>query len=454
MLVLPATEPLPLARETQIEAQLVELSIGSLKMLQSLLAATGIGLEKRFLEVQRRTLQPLGDDEALIFRKALALRQQPGEKIVGLGEDHQFFAMGHSGIPGKRMGSMFDEIAKWDNLCLAFRLAAKGKRRSASAAAFEQQVADQLIALQQELQSRTYRPGPYHHFFIHEPKRRKISAAPFRDRVVHHALCNVIEPIFEATFISHCFANRVGKGTHRAIGQVQDWARQYRYVLRCDVVRHFPSLDHAVLRAKLARFIPDGEVLRLTDTILDSGIGVLADQYTPVYFPGDDLLTACRPRGLPIGNLTSQFWSNVYLTDFDWFVRRELGCAAYLRYVDDFALFDDDKSRLWAWKAAIMDRLARERLTIHAAPAQVQPTRAGIPWLGFVVYPTHRLLKRRNAVNFTRRFARNLDAYRGGLISFAELDASVQGWINHVRYADTWGLREHVFACHPIPPHP
>ena len=157
-----------------------------------------------------------------------------------------------------------------------------------------------------------------------------------------------------------------------------------------------------------------------------------------------------RPRGLPIGNLTSQFWSNVYLNDFDWFIRRELGCAAYLRYVDDAALFSNDPRELWGWKRAIIQRLGRERLTIHEAEAQVIPTRCGIPWLGFVVYPTHRRLKRRNVVNFTRRFEANLDQYQAGQITFAELDASLQGWINHVRYADTWGLREHVLSDHLI----
>ncbi len=349
------------------------------------------------------------------------------------------------------MGAVFDAVTGWDNLRRAYRLAARGKRRTGSAAAFEHQLADRLIALQDDLCTKTYRPGAYRHFFIHEPKRRKISAAPFRDRVVHHALCNVIEPAFDARFVTHSYANRAGKGTHRAVDQVQAWARRHRYVLRGDVVQHFASLDHAILCAKLARVIDDVDVPWLAAAILGSGAGVLADQYTPVYFPGDDLLAACRPRGLPIGNLTSQFWSNVYMSDFDWFVVRELGCEAYLRYVDDFALFSDSKTALWAWKEAIIARLARERLTMHEGEAQVLPTRCGIPWLGFVVYPTHRLLKRCNAVNFTRRLATHLDGYQAGRISFAELDAGVQGWINHVRYADTWGLREHVFATHPIP---
>ncbi|MGZ8245096.1 reverse transcriptase domain-containing protein [Methylomagnum sp.] len=364
-----------------------------------------------------------------------------------MNEDREVFGIGHGSAP---LGE-WEAVTAFGNLWLAYRKAARGKRRTRTAASFEYQVADRLVTLREELLGKTYRPGAYCHFIIHEPKRRKISAAPFRDRVVHHALCNIIEPRFEARFTHHSYANRVGKGTHRALDCLQRWAGRYRYVLRADVVQHFPSLDHAILRAKIARVIHDPDVLWLVDAILASGAGVLADQYSQVYFPGDDLLAACRPRGLPIGNLTSQFWSNVYLNDFDGFVTRELGCPAYLRYVDDFALFGDCKATLWAWKAAIVARLARERLTIHEAEAQVLPTRCGIPWLGFVVHPTHRLLKGRNAVKFTRKFERLLDLYGAGRISYAELDASVQGWINHVRYADTWGLREHLFDTHPIP---
>lgn len=344
----------------------------------------------------------------------------------------------------------FASLCAWDNLWLACRKAAKGKRGHVPAADFEHQVADKLVKLQEILRDRSYRPGAYHHFYIHEPKRRKISAAPFRDRVVHHALCNLIEPVFDARFVPHSYANRVNKGTHAAVDHLQACARQYRYVLRMDIVKHFPSLDHAILRTEIAHVVRDDGLLWLIDQILASGKDVLKDEYEMAYFPGDNLFAVNRLRGLPIGNLTSQFWSNVYLNPFDWFVQRELSCGAYLRYVDDFALFSDDKRQLYAWKSAIIERLARLRLTAHEKEAQVTQTKDGIPWLGFVVYPTHRKLKRRNAVNFTRRLERNIDAYESGTITFAELDASVQGWINHVRYADTWGLRRHIFDNHPI----
>ena len=337
----------------------------------------------------------------------------------------------------------------WQNLLLAYHKAARGKRGRPPAAGFEFRLADHLLQLQAELESDTYRPGAYRHFTIHEPKRRRISAAPFRDRVVHHALCNIIEPLFEARFHPHSYANRVSKGTHRAIDQLQRLARRYRYALRLDVVQHFPSLDHAILKRELFRVIGDGRVRRLIDVILTGGAGVLAAEYDMVYFPGDDLLARLRPRGLPIGNLTSQFWSNCYLNPLDWFIARDLGCRAYLRYVDDLALFSDSKKEVAAWQQRIADYLAGLRLTLHPE-AQANPTDGGIPWLGFVVYPTHRKLKQRNVVRFSRQLESNIDLYRQGRISFAELDAGVQGWINHVRYGDTWGLRAHILQLQPV----
>jgi len=337
-----------------------------------------------------------------------------------------------------------DQVAAWDNLLLAWRKAALGKRCNRGAAAFEHQVADRLLALRARLLNGAWRPGGYVHFEIHEPKRRRISAAPFADRVVHHALCNLLEPLFERRFIPDSFANRVGKGTHRAVDRLQAFAKRYRCVLRLDIVKHFPSIDHAILLDIIGREVRDPGVMDLVARIIASGDGVLEQEYAIVWFPGDDLLAACRPRGLPIGNLTSQFWSNCYLHPLDLFIKRELGCRGYLRYVDDMALFADSKSELWDWKQAVVERLAALRLTVHSGSAQVAPVTTGIPWLGFVVYPTHRRLKSRKAVAATRRLSQRFDAWQRGAISFSEFDATVQGWINPVRYADSWGLREHV----------
>lgn len=259
---------------------------------------------------------------------------------------------------------------------------------------------------------------------------------------MHHALCRIIEPRFERLFIAESYANRRGKGTHAAVDRLQSYCRRYRYALRADIVQHFPSIDHEILLHILSRQIPEHDVMELVGRIVDSGRGVLDNEYRMAWFPGDDLFAICRPRGLPIGNLTSQFWSNCYLHPFDQFVKRELGCSAYLRYVDDFALFSDDKAQLSAWKRAIVERLERFRLRIHESRTQVVPTPCGIPWLGFVVFPDRRRIKGRKVRTARRHLGARLRAYHAGEISFAELDAGIQGWIGHVRHADSWRLRE------------
>jgi len=349
------------------------------------------------------------------------------------------------------MGKMYDEVCNWENLRLAHRKAARGKRGRRAAATFEYNLADQLLELQHELVTRNYQPGPYYSFYIHDPKRRLISAAPFRDRVVHHALCNIIEPVFERSFICASYANRVGKGTHRALDRAQSFARRFRYVLQCDVRQFFPSIDHVILGEILGRKISDPDVMWLVDRILDSGVGVLAEEYEMAWFPGDDLLAANRDRGLPIGNLTSQFWANCFLNPFDHFVKRELRCKGYLRYVDDYLLFADDERMLRSWCDAILRRLARLRLTIHPG-VHPRPTAEGFPFLGFVVYPTHRLLKRRKVVAYRRRLNRLVAGWIAGERTQEAVVFSLLCWINHARYGDTWGLRGSVAAQ--VPPIP
>jgi hypothetical protein len=319
-------------------------------------------------------------------------------------------------------------------------------------AAFEQIQEEELLAIQYELQSQTYIPGPYESFYVHEPKKRLISAAPFRDRVVHHALCQVIEPIWEARFIHDSYANRCGKGTHKALDRAQHFARQYRFFLQCDVRQFFPSIDHALLRSEISRLITDPGVLWLCDQILNSGVGVLSEQYEMVYFAGDDLFASLRPRGLPIGNLTSQFWANTFLNSLDQFVKRDLGCAAYLRFVDDFLLFSDSKAQLWDWRGAVIEKLASLRLTLHEEQSQIFPTNTGIPFLGFRIYPDHRLVKRRKVAQYRRKLAGLLQqAVHDPSANLPTLHASIQGWVNHVRYGDTWGLRRSMLDF-PIPP--
>lgn len=355
----------------------------------------------------------------------------------------------------KTFKNLYRQIWSFENLYQAYRLARRGKRDRAAVSDFEFNLEARLLELQAELQMQTYRPGEYHNFYIFEPKRRLVSAAPFRDRVVHHALCSVIEPIWEPRFIYHSYACRVGKGTHAALNQAQTWARQYAYVFHGDIVKYFPSIDHQILSELMARRVADRQTLQLMKLLLDSGAGIQTDERPQLYFFGDDLFAALRPTGLPIGNLTSQFWANLYLHELDQFVTQRLHCPAYLRYMDDFLLFSDDKSQLRAWKAALRDFLgAHLRLLLHETKSVVQPTSIGLDFCGFILFPTHRRLRRSSIRRFVQRFRRQREAYRAGQLSLDKMTLSVQCWIAHAAHGDTWRLRSRLFRDYAISPYP
>ena len=207
----------------------------------------------------------------------------------------------------RRADGLFDGMATFGALCAA----ALAKRRGPGPAAFLANLETEVLALERELRAGTWRPGGYVSFEIRDPKRRLISAAPFRDRVVHHAVHAVIAPLFERGFIDHSYANRSGKGTHRAVARYERLRDRHRYVLRGDIYRYFPAMDHEVLKADLRRRIACRRTLAVLDRIVDA-----SNPQEPVnlYYPGDDLFTPFeRRRGLPIGNLTSQLFANVYL---------------------------------------------------------------------------------------------------------------------------------------------
>ena len=344
----------------------------------------------------------------------------------------------------KRHGHLFDRLVSFENLLAAAGTARRGKRFKANTARFEYQLEPELLTLQDELRSRTYRPGPYRTFTIREPKARLISAAPYRDRVVHHALCRVIEPIFERTFVKDSYACRVGKGTHLAVEVFQRHARRHPYVLKCDITKYFPSMDHAILFELLARKLKDARVLWLIRTIIDASN---EQEWVCRHFPGDDLFTpVTRPKGIPIGNLTSQFFANVYLNGFDHFVKEDLCCSAYLRYCDDFVVFGDDKRALWAIKEAMGSYLVRLRLALHPRKCQVLPTRDGVDYLGYRVFPTHRRLRATTAKRSIRQLRRKARHCLRGTLPVGRFLQSLASWLGHAQHADTSGLRREVMG--------
>lgn len=338
--------------------------------------------------------------------------------------------------------NLFNRVISFTNLLTAAKKAAKGKSEQYNVMLFFAKLEENLYRLQGELDNQSYIPGKYHTFHIYDPKTRLISAAPFRDRVVHHALMNIIGPLLERSFIFDSYANRVGKGTHKAINRFQFYLKRYSYLLKCDIKSYFPSIDHAILKALTRKRIGCKKTLWLVDTIIDG-----SNKQQPVvdYFPGDTLFTNLeRRKGLPLGNLTSQLFANYYLNPFDHFVKETLQCSAYVRYVDDFVLFADSKLLLREWQWRIESFLQSYRLKLQPKRCFIFPAKIGIRFLGQVVFPTHRRLASDNVRKFKKR-KRDWEKHPPD-----NMKQRLASWVGHAKQADTFrllislGLVEHT----------
>lgn len=347
-------------------------------------------------------------------------------------------------MPKKHL-HLFEQITSFRALHEAAARAICGKRNKPGAAAFMANLEGNLLRIERALQNGTWRSGGYTVIEVRDPKPRMISAAPFADRVVHHALCNVVAPIFERGFIADSYANRKGYGTHRAIARYEHYRDRYRHVLRCDIYRYFPSIDHAILKTDVRRRIGCPPTLALLDAIID---GSNPQQPVHLLFPGDDLFSPhMRRRGLPIGNLTSQLFGNLYLDGLDHFIKEVLRASGYVRYVDDFALFHDDPHVLAHWQERIARYLEGRRLVLHPAKTRIVPNSEPAEFLGLQLLPGGwRRLPEANLRRFRNRLRGLRDRWRAGTIAPDNIAQRVQSWIAHAEHAHTWRLRHALFC--------
>lgn len=300
----------------------------------------------------------------------------------------------------RRFSEVFPWLADRRNLWGAWRDFRRNKGGRASVRAFEPDAAAEVVALADELAAGSYRPLPYRLLFLHEPKRRLIAAAHVRDRVVHHATVRVLAPIFDPTLITSTFACLEGRGTHCALLAMVAAMRRTRYLMLLDIRRYFLSIDRDILIDEvMARRLKDRRALTLLRTIADSGAGLYARPEVVAFL---ELEHGFPPPscGLPIGNLTSQWWGNHYLSGLDHFAKRTLKVRHYLRYMDDVALLADDARQLEDWRAAIAGWLREHRrLQLKRPDAPAVPTREVITYLGHRVSqagvaPTQATLRR------------------------------------------------------------
>lgn len=332
---------------------------------------------------------------------------------------------------------MFERWSSVRALWAAAHRAARGKRRRASVARTLLELEGTVLRLSDQLRSGEWRPGPPRKLVVQDGKRRLISVAPFEDRIVHQALCAEIGPLLDRGLIEHTYACRLGRGTHAALRRAVDWARCRRYFVRLDAQKYFPSIDHEILRAQLGRDVSCPQTLAVCDAILGAVDPAKAARF---HFPGDDLFTPFgRAVGLPIGSLTSQHFANRYLSPVDHKAKDRLRIRAYLRYMDDMLLFDDDRARLVDHAHALEELCQRHRLRLHRW--EVMPTAAGVGFLGFRILPEQLRVKATSVNRAIARFTRlRLAAERDpGL--WPEVTASIRSTFAHWDHGDTWRLK-------------
>jgi len=341
---------------------------------------------------------------------------------------------------------LFSRICSFENLLLAERKARRGKGTKPAVLAFWLDAERQLPRLRDELLSRTWRPKGYTRFVAHESKGRLISAAPYADRVVHHAVMNVVGPVLERSFIHDSYANRKGKGTHRALLRCSRFCRNARFVLKCDIADYFASVDHGIMMAILERRIADADALRLVEAIVRSGASIVSGAAAAGAWPAS-LATGGGGKGLPVGNLTSQCLANAYLDGFDHFVKEDLRARRYLRYVDDFAVFGDDPARLEGIREGMAGYLRdRLNLRLHPRKTRIFPVEEGVDFLGFRVFPGHRLLRKTAGYHYQRMLFKLARERREGMVSPGAIRNSFASWSAHAAWGATAGLKRRLLA--------
>ena len=324
----------------------------------------------------------------------------------------------------------FEEVTSFSVLCAAARRAAKAKPLSRETARFLLDLEPEVFQLQRELHDGIYRPGPFRTFRIRDPKPRTISAAPFRDRVVHHALCAALEPFFEREAIDDSYACRRGKGTRAAIRRVQELARQHSHVLKLDIEHFFETTDHRVLGEMLKDLIGDGRVLELAELFVSHGA------------PGSP-----SGKGLPIGNLTSQHYANLYLSGLDREISGMAEVGGYCRYMDDILILGDEKAALWRAHERVEQFLSGQlKLRLRAAVTRLLPITEGIPFLGFVIWPGLIRFDPRRARRFRRRFRALQKALDAGSVGEDDATRSAQSLLGWAAHGDTLRFRRSFFG--------
>ncbi len=329
--------------------------------------------------------------------------------------------------------NLWDRFIDFENIYHAFLQAKKGKRYRWEALQFSKDFEVEIITLINELIWKMYEPRPYRQFTVYEPKKRIISAPAFRDRIVHHALVQVIGTLFENRFITDTYACITGRGTHAVAMKAKEYARSARrkwggyYILKCDVARYFPSVDHTILRKTIARTIADKKLLQVIDKIIQSHESPEQDG-----------------KGIPIGALTSQLFANVYLDPLDHFIKEQCRIKYYVRYMDDFVILHNDKAFLFEILCKI-ENYVRDNLKLSLNPkTAIFPGKHGIDFCGYRIWPTHTKPRKTTVKRAKKRFKMLTKEYRENSSILDHAAQSIKSFLGYMKHCSGYKTTESI----------
>ena len=334
-------------------------------------------------------------------------------------------------------GCTFEETYNFENILNAAYQCRKGKTKASATLNFFNYLEENVIQIQNELMWDMYKMSPYHHFYVFEPKRRLISAPHFKDRVVHRAIYNIIEPLFDRQYIYDSYACRTGKGTHRGADRAQYFIKKVEakhgkaYAFKADISRYFSSVDHAILKSILRAKIQCARTQELLFYIIDNS-------------PSDGLGV-----GIPLGNLTSQIFANIYLNELDRFCKHQLKAKNYVRYMDDFIIIHHDKAQLHQWRRDI-EKFLHQQLRLNTnSKTQIFPVAKnngrGLDFLGYRIYSTHKLLRKCSVKRIKTKLKKYHKLYAKGHVQLSDINQNIQSWLGHASHADAHNLKCMLF---------
>jgi retron-type reverse transcriptase len=318
----------------------------------------------------------------------------------------------------------FETIYAIDNLYSAWHKVSLGKSAKKSILDFYSNLDQNLEFIAEDIRNGSYLPGPYNHFLIKDPKERMIAASPVRDRVVQHALMNYYDPVFDRHLIYDSYACRIGKGTHKAVLRAFHFAKSSRYFLKMDVRKYFDTIDHKTLKTLLAKIIKDETVLRLFYLIIDSG----------------DISSG---KGIPIGNLTSQYFANYYLSSFDHFFKEHCRARFYIRYMDDIVVFSNDKDEIKNFYTNAVD-FSGNKLKLILKPKISGKTTDGTPFLGFLIKPTGIYMHQKTKKRYKNRIAEIEYKRKQGVLTDLEASRRIESVTAHLLIARSLNFRNTI----------